>query len=185
MIDLHAFKSDATRFRKAARRLGFERQMATLLDIYSYSYFNLSYARMHSQLSHGHLPQPAFPPRFLETTAAWYGCDPALILEAMDVRRVGGIDQRTGTTLLGPEAWEQAAGRFEKAARAAGLGLSSSALQDLFSLAYFDQPFDEIQEALAHGDKLALPAEPAYLGAACVLFDVEERRVLPFFRNKG
>ena len=169
------FKNYATRFRKNAKKLGLGFPLTTLLDIYAYAHYGRPYCVVHSMANRCDLPAPAFPPYYLEMTAARFGVAPALILECMDFE----LNRASPPPLLiSAEEFRERVQRFRQVAPSQGIKLKMTTANDLFSRAYFARAYAPVVAALRAGKPLSWPYRPEFLGAACVLYGVDPRKVL-------
>jgi hypothetical protein len=173
MIDSDQFKDHATRFRRRAKKMGFEFQLTTLLDIYSYAHYGLPYNAMRSR---GWVPEPEFPPPYLEEVAAEYETPADRILEALE-----GVPMRDPAPEPPEEVWTAeefrlATKHFRDVAPTQGIRLKMTAANDLYSRMYFDRPYAEVMGSLRDGEPLRRQPDPDYLDAACALFGVDVRK---------
>jgi hypothetical protein len=182
MIDIDTFKAGATKFRRNAKRMGVNRRMSTLLDIYAYAHFGRPYSVMHNLINTRHVPAPAFPPTHLEAAGEKWGLDPALILEAMEVQPPRERPAVPGEELT-VERLAELLSRFQDAA--SQLDLGEAAADDLFCRAYLDCPLDDVLAALEAGESVEISPTPEYLVAACAFLDVSVRQAMAAFGRVG
>lgn len=177
MIDAADFKMRATWFRKQAKKLGMDRPLSTLLDIFTYAHYGRAYAAVYSMADRQGVAEPARPPPFIEITAVRFGIEPAMILGALEpqLRRES---RPAPPQSIGAEAFQARVKRFRQIAPGHGVKLKMTAASDLFSRAYFDRAYAPVVAALRAGEPFALPRTPEFLGAACALYGVDPRKVL-------
>lgn len=174
MLNAANFKINATLFRKAAKEMELPFSLCQLLNIYAYAHYGRVYSAAHHIANKQLLPLPTFPPPYLSKAAERYDLDEAQILNVLEVCDVNSHASMSYATDISGDQFKWTAKCFRAHASDLGIKLKMTAMNDLFSRAYFDRPYSVIVGMLGSGNAaMNLDWRPAYFSAACVFYNVD------------
>lgn len=176
MLHVKHFKDYATRFRKSAKELGFDFSLCQLLDIFSYAHYGYAYAAVMRTADQEYISPIEYPPPFLSITAERYGLDEEQILEAIDLA-FPQYEEEISWAIQSAEEFQYATKCFRHHARAIGIRLKMSTMNDLFSRIYFDVNYSQKVAALRGLGNSSELMKPTYLDAACAFYNIDSELV--------